>query len=153
MNEPNIMRNTFSYLAVIASVTALVSGCTNMQQKLGRGCSNTFEIVRMGELRRSMEQSSLFDSPDTGRSTGFVTGLCRTVERTGIGVYEIVTFPIPPYGPVCTNSFTPGPAYPDNYAPGIAADSMYDTDTYAGFSGGDVAPSVPGSRFRVFDTH
>ena len=28
---------------------------------------------------------------------------------------------------------------------------MFDTDTYTGFSGGDVAPFIPGSRFRVFD--
>jgi hypothetical protein len=28
---------------------------------------------------------------------------------------------------------------------------VFDTDTYMGFSGGDVAPFIPGSRFRVFD--
>ena len=28
---------------------------------------------------------------------------------------------------------------------------MFDTDTYTGFSGGDIAPFLPGSRFKVFD--
>jgi hypothetical protein len=30
---------------------------------------------------------------------------------------------------------------------------MFATDTNLGFSGGDVAPFIPGSRFRIFDTH
>ena len=31
------------------------------------------------------------------------------------------------------------------------SDALFDTDTYTGFSGGDVAPLFPGSRFSVFD--
>jgi hypothetical protein len=46
---------------------------------------------------------------------------------------------------------TPGPVYPDSYKPGLVSDSLFDTDTYTGFSGGDVAPFIPGSRFSVFD--
>jgi hypothetical protein len=30
-------------------------------------------------------------------------------------------------------------------------DSMFDRDTSLDFSGGDVMPFVPGSRFRIFD--
>jgi len=30
---------------------------------------------------------------------------------------------------------------------------MFDTDTYVGYSGGDVAPFVPNSRFKVFDSY
>jgi putative exosortase-associated protein (TIGR04073 family) len=147
------MRNTFSLLAVLAIAGALSSGCTNMQQKLGRGFSNTYEIVRMGEMRRSMEQTSLFVGPEAGRSAGAVTGLCRSLGRTGIGLFEIVTFPLPPYRPIFTDTYSPSPVYPDNYAPGIAADPKYETDVLLGFSGGDVAPGIPGSRFRIFDTH
>ena len=45
-----------------------------------------------------------------------------------------------------------GTPYPDSYQPGPALRSRcFDTDTYIGFSGGDVAPFVPGSRFSVFD--
>jgi putative exosortase-associated protein (TIGR04073 family) len=147
------MRTHLSFFAAIAAIAALASGCANVEKKFGRGMSNTFEIVRMGELRRSMEQSSLFESPDVGRTTGFVTGMNRSLARTGIGIYEMVTAPLPPYGPVFTDYLKPYPVYPDNYTPGMASGPMYDTDTYIGFSGGDVAPNFPGSRFRVFDTH
>jgi hypothetical protein len=41
--------------------------------------------------------------------------------------------------------------YPANYRPDFTADSLFSTDTTLGFSGGDVFPSMPGSRFRIFD--
>jgi hypothetical protein len=31
------------------------------------------------------------------------------------------------------------------------ADSLFATDTAIGYSGGDVAPFIPGSRFRIFE--
>jgi hypothetical protein len=43
------------------------------------------------------------------------------------------------------------PVYPASYKPGILSDSIFATDTALGFSGGDVAPFVPGSRFKIFD--
>jgi putative exosortase-associated protein (TIGR04073 family) len=147
------MRNTLILLAVVAVTGAMTSGCANVERKLGRGMANTFEIVRGGEFRRTMEQTALFQSPDAAYSTGFVRGVNRTLARTGIGIYEIVTAPFPPYGPVLTDYFAPGPVYPDNYTPGLLADSMFATDTSVGYSGGDVMPFLPGSRFRVFDTH
>ncbi|MGN6642603.1 MAG: exosortase system-associated protein, TIGR04073 family, partial [Verrucomicrobiota bacterium] len=113
---------------------------------------NTFEIVRGGEFRRTMEQTALFDSPDTAYSLGVVRGINRTLARTGLGIYEVVTAPFPPYDPQFTNYLAPGPVYPDSYTPGLIADSMFATDTYIGYSGGDVAPMIPGSRFRIFDT-
>jgi putative exosortase-associated protein (TIGR04073 family) len=147
------MRNNLSLLALLSVVGVMVSGCANMEQKFGRGMANTFEIVRAGEFRRSMEQTALFDSPDAAYSTGFIHGINRSLTRTGIGIYEMVTAPFPPYGPVCTEKFSPGPVYPDNYRPGLIADSMFETDTDIGFSGGDVMPFIPGSRFRIFDTY
>lgn len=113
--------------------------------------SNTYEIVRMGELRRSVEQTALFDSPSEGYTTGLVRGFDRTMERTGIGIYEIVTFPFPPYGPVDTKDFSVTPVFPESYKPQLVADPLFKTDTYSGFSGGDIAPFIPGSRFSVFD--
>jgi hypothetical protein len=65
----------------------------------------------------------------------------------------MVTAPIPPYHPIWTDTFAPGPVYPDNYKPSVMSDSMFATDTYLGFSGGDVAPLIPGSRFKIFDIH
>jgi putative exosortase-associated protein (TIGR04073 family) len=147
------MRKTLPFLVVLGIASLFVSGCANVEGKFGRGMANTYEIVRGGEIRRSMEQTALFEGPDTAYSTGFVHGLNRTLGRTGIGIYEMVTAPFPPYHPIFTDTFAPGPVYPDNYTPGIIADSMFATDTDVGYSGGDVAPFLPGVRFRVFEMH
>lgn len=146
------MRNVISLLIVLTLAT-LVSGCANVERKFGRGLGNTLEIVRMGEFRRTMEQTALFDSPDVAYTTGFIRGMNRSLARTGLGIYEMVTAPIPPYHPIFTDYLAPEPVYPDNYTPGIVEDSMFATDTYIGFSGGEVAPLIPGSRFRIFTEH
>ena len=146
------MRNTFPFLAALVIAGSFATGCANTEKKFGRGMANAFEIVRGGEFRRTMEQSALFDGPDFAYTTGFMRGINRTLARTGIGIYELVTAPFPPYDPVATDYFAPGPVYPDNYTPGILEDSMFASDTYLGFSGGDIIPMVPGSRFRIFDS-
>jgi putative exosortase-associated protein (TIGR04073 family) len=138
---------------VVTVATLLTSGCAGPEAKLGRGMSNFSEIVRRGEMRRSMEQTAVFDSPDVGYTYGYIRGFDRSMARTGLGLFEIVTFPLPPYHPIFTKYLAPQPVYPDNYTPGLLSDSMFDTDTYIGFSGGDVAPFVPGSRFKVFDNN
>jgi putative exosortase-associated protein (TIGR04073 family) len=147
------MRKTLPLLFVLGIAGVFASGCANVESKFGRGMANTFEIVRGGEFRRSVEQTALFESSDTAYSTGFVHGVDRSLARTGIGIYEMVTAPFPPYHPIFTDHFAPGPVYPDNYNPGLMADSMFSTDTYLGYGGGDVLPLVPGSRFQVFEMH
>jgi putative exosortase-associated protein (TIGR04073 family) len=137
----------------VVIVAALASGCANAEKKVSRGFSNMFEFTRLGEIRRSVEQTAIFDKPGAHYTAGFVKGFNRSLVRTGVGVYEVVTAPLPPYDPVLTTYISPDPVYPDNYKPGILADAMFSTDTDLGFSGGDVAPYIPGSRFRVFDTH
>jgi putative exosortase-associated protein (TIGR04073 family) len=139
------------FLAVAALAAWFTSGCAGPEQKLGRGMSNFYEGVRLGEMRRSVEQTAVFDSADAAITTGLVHGFDRSVARTGIGLYEVITFPIPPYHPIATRHFSPEPVYPDNYKPGLPDDPLFNTDTYIGFSGGDVAPFFPGSRFNVFD--
>jgi putative exosortase-associated protein (TIGR04073 family) len=146
------MRKTLPLLAAAVIAGALATGCANMEQKFGRGMSNTYEIVRMGDFRRTMEQSAFFEGPEYAQTTGFYKGLHKTLARTGIGIYEMVTAPFPPYDPKFTDYLSPGPVYPDNYVPGVIADSMFASDSYVGFSGGEVFPMVPGSRFRIFDT-
>ena len=159
-----------TFLALVG-VVVLSVGCAGPERKLGRGMANVTEFLRGGESRRAIEQTALWDSSDVAFTTGFIRGFNRSVVRTAIGAYEIVTFPLPGYGPhlsspdrvypdmsVRNKSYPYGgmvlteyPAYPDNYRPGVPSGSMFDTDTSLGFSGGDVAPSVPGSRFRIFD--
>jgi putative exosortase-associated protein (TIGR04073 family) len=140
------------------------------ERKLGRGIANMTEIVRMGEMRRSMEQSALWYGADTAYTYGFIHGLDRSLARVGLGVIETVTFPIPPYDPLFTPkgnmypdysvrnskdwggmSLPANTSYPENGEPGLLEDTLFSTDRALGFSGGDVAPFVPGSRFRIFD--
>jgi putative exosortase-associated protein (TIGR04073 family) len=139
----------FPMFAVVAIL--FVAGCANPEQKLGRGLSNSFEAVRLGDMRRTIEQTSVFDSPSEGATTGVIRGFDRSMARTGIGLYEVITFPFPPYHPVATKYLTVDPVYPDSYKPRLIDDPLFNTDTYSGFSGGDIAPFIPGSRFSVFD--
>jgi putative exosortase-associated protein (TIGR04073 family) len=126
----------------------LLAGCAGPEQKLGRGMNNITEFARMGEMRRSVEQTGVWENTDEAYTTGAIRGFNRSLVRTAVGAYEILTFPIPPFDPV----FLPSePVYPDSYKPNLLADPMFSPDTALGFSGGDVAPMIPGSRFRIFD--
>ena len=112
------MRNIFPFLATLVIAGALSSGCANTETKLGRGMSNMTEFARLGEMRREIEQTALFDQPGGHYATGFIRGLSKSFARTGVGVYEVVTAPFPPYDPVFTDYLSPNPAYPDSYQPG-----------------------------------
>src|SRR3954470_11999021 len=140
----------FVCLALASSALLFVGGCAGPEQKLGRGISNVTEFARLGEIRRSMEQTAIWDGAGQAYTTGFIRGFDRSIARTAVGAFEILTFPIPTpnYDPI----FLPaGPVYPDSYAPALIADPMFGPDAYLGFSGGDVAPFVVGSRFRIYD--
>ena len=144
----------FKHLTLLGAalvVAVLATGCAGAQKKLGRGINNSLEPVRLAEWQRSVEQSKLYDAPQNNGPTGMVKGFTRTMARTGLGVYEIITFPIPSYDPIWTDYLAPNPQYPDSYKPGLPDSPLFRTDGSLGFSGGDVAPMIPGSRFRVFD--
>jgi putative exosortase-associated protein (TIGR04073 family) len=149
------MRHFSSLIASAAGVVLFAAGCAGPEQKLGRGINNTYEIVRGGEFRRTIEQTALNESPEESYTWGVVRGVNRSLARTGIGLWEIVTFPFPnhdkEYKPICTDYLSAQPVYPDSYRPRLIEDTTFATDTSLGFSGGDVAPMIPGSRFRVFD--
>lgn len=149
MWKDNPDMRTSSLFTLAASLAVILStGCAGPERKLGRGIANVTEFARMGELRRSMEQTAIWDGADVAYTTGFLHGLNRSVARTAVGVFEIATFPIPSYDPV----FLPSePVYPDSYKPNLLADPTFGPDAVLGFSGGDVAPMIPGSRFRIFD--
>ena len=151
------MRDSLTLLATVAALILLGAGCAStpqgfaFEQKFGRGLRNATEFARGGEIRRSMEQTGLFDGPDMGYTTGFIRGFNKSLARTGVGIYEMITAPFPPYDPVCTDYLSVNPVYPDSYKPHLLADPTFGPDTALGFSGGDVAPLFPGSRFRIFD--
>lgn len=154
------MRNKAFYFLGLIVVSGLVAGCEGPEQKLSRGINNMVEFARMGELRRAMEQAAIFDTPGHGGVTdGFFHGIDRSFARTGVGLYEVLTFPIPNdhygnYDPIFFGEGmlrSPDPVYPDSYKPDWLTDGMVSPDTSLGFAGGDVAPYLPGSRFRIFD--
>ncbi len=142
-----MMRISKSILLAAVTAMVLVSGCAGPSEKLGRGVRNMTEFTRLGEIRHSTEQTASWESPERSYTTGFIKGFNQSVKRTAVGVYEVVTFPIPGYDPV---SVTDDVIYPENYRPNLLSDSTYAADSAVGFSGGDVVP-VLGSRFRVFD--
>ncbi len=145
------MRNSVPLLGAVLLIGLMAAGCAGPEKKLGRGLSNLGEIVRWGEARRTVEQTALFSSPDEAYTRGVIRGINRSLARTGLGLYEVVTFPLPSYDPVLTAYLKPLPVYPDNYKPGLIDDANFATDATIGFSGGDIMPFIPGSRFRVFD--
>jgi putative exosortase-associated protein (TIGR04073 family) len=165
------MRTTISLLSIAVTLAIFSAGCAGPEMKLGRGLNNLTEFTRLGELNRSVEQTALWEGTPTAYTTGVIRGFNRSLLRTAVGAFEVVTFPIPRYGPhfepkgplypdhsIRTYTEPWGglalpvqPVYPDSYKPGLIQDSIFSTDTSLGFSGGDVIPFVPGSRFRIFE--
>jgi len=94
------MRNILTLCALAGLAAVLGTGCAGPEKKLGRGLSNSVEFARLGEIRRSVEQSAVFDRNSAPLATGFFHGLNKSLARTGMGIYEIITFPIPPYDPI-----------------------------------------------------
>jgi putative exosortase-associated protein (TIGR04073 family) len=147
------MPKLFSAVIPLLGVALVAGGCAGPEQKLGRGFNNVTEIITLGEMRRSIEQTTVLGDHSQGYTTGVFHGFDRTVERTAAGFYEVATFPFPNhspknYGPI----FYPAdPVNPDSYRPNWYSDQMTSPDTALGFGGGDMAPFVPGSRFHVFD--
>ena len=144
------MRNSLSFFALLAIAAALTSGCTGTEEKMGRGIRNVTEPVRLGDMRESVEQTAVWDGPLDGYTVGVVKGFDRTLERTGLGIVEIVTAPFPPYHPIFTKYVPPQPGYPSSAPFGLPNDPTFSTDTYLGFSGGQEFSFVPGANFDVF---
>lgn len=149
------MRRLSSLLSIsaVAALAVVVTGCAGPEQKFGRGLANVTEPIRLGEMRRTMEQTAISEGPDVAYTKGFIKGLNKTIARTAVGAYELITFPIPDHG---FSDYEPiikpkDPVYPDSYTPRIRADPTYQPDGSLGFGAGDVAPWIAGSRFRIFD--
>ncbi len=143
----SIMRIGLKQITLLVGVAALAAGCASAERKLGRGMNNLMEPIRMGELSRSYEQAYLWDGPDASLGSGLVRGLNRTIGRTVVGAFEVVTFPIPSEPYIKPEH----PVYPDSYKPGILDSTAVRTDTSLGFDSTDVAPFISGSRFKIFE--
>jgi len=128
-------------LAVVGLVP-LLTGCNSMQQKLSRGLTNLGEPLRLGELQRSSEQNAI--SSDSVPSYGFVHGITRTLARTTVGAFEVVTFPIPT-DPII---YPVGPVFPDSQERAQMGHSGVGSDQFLGFQDSAVLPMFPGSEFN-----
>ena len=135
-----------SAVCSLAGLTVLLTGCANAEKKLGRGLTNLTEPLRLGEMQYAYEQSYLYDGSSVAGTRGFIHGVNRTIARTAVGAFEVVTFPIPS-GPFIKPD---GVVHPDSYKPGPIDSSTITTDRVLGFDGQDVAPFIPGSRFTIF---
>lgn len=136
------LNSLFAFAAV--GLLPLLTGCNSMEQKLGRGLANVYEPLRMGELRRSVEQNSISDSPSGGPGYGIVHGIARTFQRTAVGAFEVVTFPIPTepiIHPVA-------PVYPDSQPRQQMGNLGVGSDQYLGFQDAAVTPFLPGVEFN-----
>lgn len=147
------MRNPVSFLALAALVALFTSGCAGPEQRLGSGFTNLTEFTRLGAMQRSVEQTAIFNAPNYSYATGVIRGFDQSVYTTAMGAYQIVTFPA---GNYLTQShfdqkYVPQTvAYPDSYHPGLIDTGTFQTDQYIGFSGGSIAPFIPGNRFTIF---
>ena len=130
-------------------MVAVFTGCAGTEEKMGRGIRNTTEVVRLGDMRTSVEQTSVWRSPEEGCTVGVVRGFDHSLERTGLGIVEIITAPFPPYHPIFTKYIPAQPGHPDSYTGGLPDDPLFHSDHYVGFSGGLEGDFVPGSQFDV----
>lgn len=169
------MLKPIAYLSLLA-VPVLLAGCAGPERKLGRGLNNLTEFTRFGEMSRSVEQTTLWEGPAKGRTTGMIRGFNRSVARTAIGVAEVATFyaPWPKNGDWTYDAtYTPdGPLYPDysmatynenwggmrlpeyggapdSYSPSYTAQPVFDTDGEMGITGGSVFGAYPWGKFQI----
>lgn len=81
-----------SFMAI--SVAALAEE-NNALNKLGRGLANA--VSGIVEVPKQIYLVSKEREPVTGITYGTAKGICYGLLRTGAGVYDTVTFAIPPY--------------------------------------------------------
>src|SRR5947208_10906679 len=91
------MRTSISLLFVAVTLAIFSAGCAGPERKLGRGINNLTEFTRLGELSRSIEQTALWEGASPAYTTGVIRGFNRSVARTALGIFEVVTFPFPSY--------------------------------------------------------
>lgn len=92
-------------LMVVLVLSMAVSNayCDDALKKLGRGFCNciTFPL----EIFEQVKRTNLSEGPMAALTYGLLKGIGMTVARAGVGVYEVVTFPIPlpkEYKPILT---------------------------------------------------
>lgn len=85
----------FSLLLIISLfiLTPAAYAQNNAFSKLGRGAANT--LTGWLEIPKNIYEISSQKNPLMGISWGLAKGIGLGVARTGVGVYEVITFPFP----------------------------------------------------------
>jgi putative exosortase-associated protein (TIGR04073 family) len=81
-------------------VTAIILGCSAMTcsaddagRKLGRGFANT--LFGIAEIPMQIQATTAKEGGGAGATYGVLKGIGHFFMREGVGIYEILTFPIP----------------------------------------------------------
>jgi putative exosortase-associated protein (TIGR04073 family) len=93
----------FIIFAILAGLTA-PARCDGPVEKLSRGLANT--ITFPCEIPYQISQTNSQNGLTAALSYGVLNGIFMTGVRAIVGIYEIVTFPIPApgdFGPILTN--------------------------------------------------
>lgn len=69
------------------------SGCGDCLQKLGRGFANCLTFIM--EIPQQISDVNKASGPLAGFTWGIVKGVGMAGLRAGVGIYEVVTFPLP----------------------------------------------------------
>ena len=98
---------------LIISLVCIQSPCfaQNMLRKLGRGVSNVATSVF--EIPKSIQEIFYEEGVVAAGTYGIIDGIYKCLLRTVVGVYEVVTFPIP---------------FPADYAPIVEPEFMFSSD-------------------------
>jgi len=131
-------------------------GCAGPEKKLGRGINNFTEFARGGEIRRSVEQTALRDgrlSPIPQASSGASIAACCGLSWARSRLFRSRSRATSPIWPPAVRYPTASvdPVFPDSYTPHLISDTTFEPDAALGFSGGDVAPYIPGQPFPHLD--
>ena len=91
MTRRTILIGLIVFLLVIAF--AVPGYCDDPLKKLGRGICNTLTFPF--ELFLQVSRVNTSDGPMAGATWGVLKGIGMSCTRLGVGVYEILTFPVP----------------------------------------------------------
>ena len=110
------MKKIIVFMAIavfVISVLCVQSPCfaQDMLRKLGRGVANVTTSVI--EIPKAIQESFQDDGPAAAATHGLLDGIYKFIVRTGAGLFEIITFPIP---------------VPEDYAPIVEPEFLFSPD-------------------------
>ena len=117
--RPSIWVSSFVIFSLLYSAPAFAEG--NPATKLGRGIANV--LTGWVEIPKEFARYAPDKKTDYGPIFGFLEGLQQAGRRTFYGVWDVLTFPFPPYAsptPEPTTLLAPKEfSNPDDYFPEI----------------------------------